>query len=345
MGIMPVAEAATPAASSIDKEGFNIITSPLPLKLTTAPGRTVTIQLRMKNQGNQPEGIKVGLMKFGATGESGTPDLFNLTANDTYASWVHFSPSQFVAQPNVWDTITMTINVPKDAALGYYLAVTFSRAAQPGETGATNLNGSVATLVLLNVDTGHEKRALQIVSFSADHQLYEYLPANFKIRLHNGGDIYIAPAGNIFIARGNKTIDTIDFNDAGGSVLPNANRVFTVPWKNGFPVYQETLIHNKPQPDRHGQPKLHLKWDLGQASKLRIGHYTAKLLVVYNDGNQDVPLQASVSFWVLPWKLMLLALLILVALGFGVWTVGRSLMQGARSGVSRYRRPGSRRGR
>ena len=339
MSFMPLAEAATTSVSSIDKEGFNIITSPLPLKLTTAPGRTVTAQLRMKNQGTQPEGIKMGLMKFGATGESGTPDLFNLTPNDTYASWVHFSPSQFVAQPNVWETVTMTINVPKDAALGYYLAATFSRAAQPGETGATNLNGSVATLVLLNVESGNEKRVLSIASFSADHQLYEYLPANFKVRLHNSGNIYIAPAGNIFISRGNKTVDTLDFNDAGGSVLPSANRVFTVPWSNGFPVYKEVLVNSKPVNDRHGQPKLYLKWDLGQAGKFRFGHYTAKLLAVYNDGSQDVPLQSSVSFWVLPWKIMLLIIVILLALGYGLWTLGRKLFYGARTSAGRYRRP------
>jgi len=81
--------------------GFNVITSPLPIKISTAPGKTIHLQLRIKNQGAQAEGIKVGLMKFAATGTTGTPDLFNLTAKDSYGSWVHFSPQQFTAQPGV----------------------------------------------------------------------------------------------------------------------------------------------------------------------------------------------------------------------------------------------------
>ncbi len=119
-------------------EGFNVITSPLPIKIATQPGKTVDTELRIKNQSNLPEGIKVGLMKFGATGETGRPNLFDLTAKDTYASWVHFSPEKFVAQPNVWNTIKMTINVPPEAGLGYYLAVTFSPSNQPGGRDVTN---------------------------------------------------------------------------------------------------------------------------------------------------------------------------------------------------------------
>jgi hypothetical protein len=317
-------------------EGFNIITSPLPIKLTAQPGQTVQTELRLKNQGTEPETIKVGLMKFGASGEDGQPNLFDISSKDTYASWVHFSPQQFVAQPNVWLSVKMTINVPKDAALGYYMAVTFSRASQPGEKQATNLKGAVATLVLLDVKSANEKRALQIVSFTSNHGLYEYLPTTFKVKLHNSGNIYIAPAGNIFIQRGNTVVDTLNFNEAGGSILPKSNRIFSLDWKNGFPLFKDRIVNDKPVYDKHGA-KRDLKWDFTQVNKFRFGRYTAKLLVVYDNGTHDVPMEATLNFWVLPWKAMLLGLIVIALVGYGVYSATRSTVRKTKQNLGRRR--------
>lgn len=316
-------------------EGFNVVTSPLPIKITTPPGKTVKTELRIKNSGTQAEGIKVGLMKFAASGDNGQPNIYDLTAKDSYGSWVHFSPQQFTAQPNVWYTVTMTIDVPESADLGYYMAVTFSPANQPDVPNATDLKGSAATLVLLNVVTPNQKRALELVSFETDHSLYEYLPVNFRIKVHNSGNIYIAPSGNIFIQKGNTTVSTLDFNAAGGSVLPDSNRVFKESWKDGFPLYVDRVVDGKPVPDKKGIPKQSLTWDVSHASKFRFGHFNAKLLAVYDDGKQDVPLEATVSFWVLPWKLMLVGLLILLVVGFGIYSAVRSAGRKARAGLKR----------
>ncbi len=324
-------QAATP-------EGFNLITSPLPIKLSTTPGQTVETELRLKNQGTQPEDIKIGLMKFGATGESGVPNLFDLTPKDTYASWVHFSPQQFTAQPNVWMSVKMTINVPPEAGLGYYMAVTFSRASQPGAQHATNLKGAVATLVLLDIKSPNEQRHLKLVDFTASHGLYEYLPASFSVKLHNSGNIYIAPTGNIFISRGGKPTDTVNFNEAGGSVLPGSNRVIKATWTNGFPVYKDRIVDGKPVIGAHAIPKQDLKWDFTHLNKFRIGHYTAKLLAVYDDGKQDVPIEASVGFWVVPWKLFLMIIAALVLLD-RIFVLIRLTLRKARGRVAKPGKP------
>jgi hypothetical protein len=47
-----------------------------------------------------------------------------------------------------------------------------------------------------------------------------------------------------------------------------------------------------------------LQWNWADASKLRWGKYTAKLLFVYDDGKRDVPVEGEVSFWVIPWRLV-----------------------------------------
>lgn len=327
-----------PAQAVTADDGFNVITSPLPIKLATTPGKTVETELRIKNLRTQPEVIKVGLMKFGASGESGQPDLADLSSKDTYASWVHFSPAQFTAEPNVWKTVKMTINVPPEASLGYYLAVTFSRASQSKEKSASSVKGAVATLVLLDTKTGNEKFELQLVNFSTERGLYEYLPATFKVKVRNSGNIHIAPGGNIFIERGGKPVDTLNFNSAGGSVLPNSNRIFTIPWDNGFPLYKDRLVNGKPVPDEKARPKQDLTWNFSQANKFRIGHYSAKLLVVYDNGKQDVPLEATVGFWVLPWKLLLAGAVLVALIGFGIFAFARSVIRKTKGGVSRYRR-------
>lgn len=325
------------AAVAPPKEGFNIITSPLPIKLSTEPGKTVETELRMKNQNSQPEVIKVGLMKFGATGESGQPNLFDITPKDTYASWVHFSPDTFVAEPGVWKTVKVTINVPTSAELGYYLAVTFSRASQTSDKKASSFKGSVATLILLDVNSSNAVRELQLVSFTSARGLYEYLPATFNVKLRNKGNIYLAPVGNIFINRSGKIVDTLNFNEAGGSVLPKSNRVFVVKWEQGFPVFKDRIVNGKPVPGKHSLEQ-DLKWDIKDISKFRIGRYSAKLLVVYDNGKQDVPMESTLNFWVIPWKLMLLSLVIIGLLGYGFYSVTRSAFTKTKGGVSKIRR-------
>ncbi|MDB5169138.1 MAG: exported protein of unknown function [Candidatus Saccharibacteria bacterium] len=331
-------QAVSLPAASAAQEGFNILTSPLPIKLTTAPGKTVSAELRLKNQSNSNETIKVGLMRFGAQGDLGRPNLFDLTPKDTYANWVHFSPSQFVAEPGVWKTVKMTIDVPSDASLGYYMAVTFGRAAQAGQADATNVKGAAATLVLLDVHTGNEVRKLQLVDFSSQHKLYEYLPASFNIRVRNSGNIYLAPTGNIFIQRGSKPVSTIVFNEAGGSVLPSSNRQFSVAWKSGFPLFTDKVVNGKPVLDKKGNPVQELRWKFSDADKFRFGHYTAKLLLVYDNGQNDVPLESELSFWVLPWKILLVLFVIFLVVAYGIWTLSRSLLGKAKSGARKIRR-------
>ena len=65
-------------------------------------------------------------MKFGAYGDSGKPQILERGPGDDYFDWVKFDRPTFDAPANVWQTIKMTINVPKSAAFGYYYAVVFT---------------------------------------------------------------------------------------------------------------------------------------------------------------------------------------------------------------------------
>lgn len=47
--------------------------------------------------------------------------------------------------------------------------------------------------------------------------------------------------------------------------------------------------------------------------------------MIYSDGNREIPVQAEVSFWVIPWTLIIVGLIILLVLGFGLYAIFRSV--------------------
>ena len=288
--------------------GFAAEISPLPILLETKPGTTVGTDLRVNNPSAHDEQLKVELKTFTQNGPNGTVVLHDPTPADDYLNWVSFSKTVFDAPAGLWQTIHMTINVPSTAAFGYYFAVEFTQANPPktqSGTPGTALQGAVASFVLLNATAPGEIKQMQVTSFTADHHIYEFLPVNFSVRLHNSGNIYAAASGNIFIMRGKHQVAALTINANHGLVIPNSNRLFTVSWSDGFPVYKTVYGSNGlPLSGKNGQTVQKLSWNFSQISKLRFGHYTAQLALVYNDGQRDVPITGSLSFWVIPWRLL-----------------------------------------
>jgi hypothetical protein len=304
----------------------NLSTSPLPINLSMTPGSSVSTDIRIKNGNSSTEKLKVSLMKFSAYGEEGRPALADREPGDDYFDWVQFNTPVFDAPPNEWKTIKMTINAPKTAAFGYYYAVVFSRANETKKADKGNLLlGSTAVLVLVDVKVPNAKRSMGLASFSADKRSYEFLPANFKIRLHNNGNVHLLPRGNIFISRGNKQVATLTVNTQRGNILPNSNRIYSASWDDGFPVYVNREAGGKLTLDKAGKPITDLKWDFTKAPKLKFGHYTAQLLVAYDNGKQDVPVEATLSFWVIPWRILGVLLVVALLIGVGLWSTGKSI--------------------
>src|SRR3989344_885055 len=306
--------------------GFSLTTSPPPINLTPPPGKPVSTELRVKNNSTDSQKLKVSLYKFSVNDQSEV-QISEPAPSDEYIKWVSFNPQTFEAAPNEWRTIKMSIDVPKDAALGYYYAVGFSAADAPKATpGAATLQGQVITFVLLDVQVPGAQRELKVTSFKANRSTYEFLPVTFTVTVANTGNIHLVPSGNIFVTRGDKTFATLSINPGQGNILPNSSRTFTVEWKDGFPLYEP-----KTGPD--GNPLINpktnsvetqLKWDFDNPlSKFRIGKYNAKLVMIYDDGQRDVPIEGSLSFWVLPWRILAVFVLILGLLGFFIYRYWR----------------------
>jgi hypothetical protein len=307
-------------------QGTSLTTSPISVDLAAKPGTSVSTTLQVLNNNSQPLNVTVQVDTFRASGTSGQAQILKPKPSDDFINWASFSSNSFVAQPGVWTPIKMTINVPSYAALGYYYAVLFKPSVVVNSTAHANvLKASNAILVLLNAQTANEHPSVVVTSFKSDKKVYEYLPASFSIDVYNNGNIFLPPTGEIYISNNssfNGIIDSLNINTELGKVLPGTSRIYTVQWTDGFPVFVQKTIAGQPVTDKHGKAIEQLKWDFSQAHKLRFGKYYAKMVLVYNNGTQDIPAVAMVSFWVIPWKLIIgFILLIAILVGSVIFIV------------------------
>jgi hypothetical protein len=311
--------------------GSTITTSPVAVDVSATPGSTSSTNLQVQNNAPTPIGISVKLKEFKAVGESGQAQIVTPPPGDSSASWVHFSQTSFIAQPGIWNNVVMKVSLPKTAAFGYYYAVLFSpQAIVNGVVGNSDtVKGSNAILVLLDAHVANENNTLAVQSFTVDKSSYQYLPVNFGVTVHNAGNIFTVPEGDIYISRteDGPTINTLDINAGQGNVLPGTNRIFPASWDNGFPSYRPKRVDGQIISNKQGKPIEQLTWNFSNITKFRFGKYYAHLVLVYNNGIRDVPINGEVSFWVVPWMLVVgivvFSLLILV----GLWTLVRSILR------------------
>ena len=238
-GVLIASVAQAPAVLAA-APGFNFNVSPPSVAVETIPGEPITVDIRLQNEGTIPESVATKLMKFTPQGESGVPDLRNLTATDDFANWAVISPATFTAEPNEWKTVHLTISPPKTAAFGYYYAVQFSRAdtGKLLEKGKSNVIGAVASLILLDVKAPGAIRNVHVAEFSTKSRVQEFLPVDFNVRLNNVGNTHVGVRGSIAISKDGKQVGQVEVNSTKGYILPQSYRNFTTSWNDGTPVYQ-----------------------------------------------------------------------------------------------------------
>ena len=330
-----LAAAAAAGTSVFAADGSTITTSPISVDLSAAPGSTATTNLQVENNASQPIGISVKLRLFKAAGENGQAQILPAPPGDASVSWVHFSRTAFTAEPGVWNNVTMTVDLPKTAAFGYYYAVLFVPNVDVNSPGpATNtVKGANAVLVLLNAHVPNENNRLDVENYRVDKASHQYLPVNFSVTVRNRGNIFTVPKGDIYISRtpNGPALDTLDLNSGAGNVLPGSSRVFQAQWSDGFPVYQLKRVNGQIVSDKQGKPVQQLSWDINKVGKFRYGKYYAHLVLVYNDGSRDIPIDGEVSFWVIPWLLLAVLVLVLGLVLIGLWTIAKHVIKRLRT--------------
>lgn len=296
----------SPAPQAV--QPVNLTVSPISINLVTDPGRAASTPIKIRNNSDKAEYLRLRLNTFIANSSGNAPLIREFDPSDPSQKWLSFSETQFRIDPGEWKTVQLNFNPPETAALGYYYAVLVERQSEADrEEGSSLIAGVPAILVLTEVSSPLARKQLELVSFTVTKSVYEYLPTQFEVVIRNSGNIQTMPIGDIFIDGQHKNdIGIMQLNPAKGVILPGTERTFYVNWEDGFPSYSISK-------DEFGKEKKGLNWDFSNVQNFRIGKFTATTLFVYDDGERDIPTEASVSFWVLPWKLMAL-FIVLVAL-------------------------------
>lgn len=313
--VVVLASVSVLRAQDNQDSGFALQVTPSPLVATIKPGESSTLELVIRNSANETQELKMGMRSFTVDEQSGQVDLGNAEPADV-KSFVSFAEPNFTLDAGEILIQKITIKTPTDAAFTYSFAITIGRQnPTPSNGSTTTIEGSVAVFTLLSVDRQGAERKFELSQMSASKKMYEYLPADFSIKLRNTGNTLVQPKGTIYIQRGSNDaspLATIPLNPTSGYILPNTNRILTSSWNEGFPHYETKTDEST------GQSKRTLVWNWGDLSKLRIGKYTAKVVAVYDDGLRDVPVVAEVTFWVMPWRIILVFFVIVLLFVIGL---------------------------
>jgi hypothetical protein len=311
--------------------GLSLTLSPVFLNLTAYTGKTVKSSIKLTNNNTFAERYKLSVIKFqpDEKGESIVPIEDNV--GDETLDWIRILKPEVVVQAQSSATVQFEVKVPEYAFLGYYFGISVQRAKEQfARTDTTKVVGQAIMPIMLDVvragdkgplfvdgDTGVYKRA-ELVSFTTSSWWYEYLPAEFEVKFKNTGKVHLVPFGNILIQQADMDLGTLKFNESGGNTLPGVTRTYTASWNDGFIVREPVKKGSEFVTDKDGNKTYHtvVRWD--SLTKMRIGKYTARAIVVFHNGRNDVPLEALVSFWVIPWKIILIIALVLALLLFGI---------------------------
>lgn len=302
---------------SQENEGLNLTVTPVLIDLVAEPGKKLSEKLRVKNNMNQEINVVVKVNKLEPRGEQGDAVPTEPDGTEDYLNWMTFDKSSYTISPREWADIRFVIEIPEDAAFGYYYALRLTSSTGVESETQNSIQGEIIVPVLLKIDNDGAKAEANLVEFKATKNINEYMPVDFLTRISNTGNIHIKPRGNIFIKGNNgKEIDNIEVNQGGGNILPNSIREFDASWSDGFIVREEVTENGAVVLDQNGRKVTRLKFQWNKLTDFRFGKYTASLLMAYDDGQKDIPIVATTTFWIIPYKFLSILFISVILLVF-----------------------------
>jgi hypothetical protein len=308
-------------------QGYDVTISPVFFDLSGNPGDKLTQKIKIRNNTTSPIPIKLSVNKL--SGDLNGNLTLSKDKNDYTLSWIKFENETVVLKPLEWTEIPFTIEVPKDAAYGYYwtIALTQDNTSPLAKTGVS-LTGAAAVPVLLDVKKPGAKMQGKVVKFIADSSYYEYPPVKLSLTFENTGNVHVRPHGNVFIKDiFGRQVGLLELNVGQGTVLPNSIRTFDAVWDDGFITREVKTVGGQPKLDRNGKPETQLKIKWEKVLDLRIGSYTATGIIVISTATRDIPFEVQTSFFVFPWKVVIIAILFIIFAGIGFYSSLRNFIK------------------
>ena len=280
LGLVFVPTGTLYAQASDASEGLEI--SPALIEVNGDANKAYTLDISVHNVTKYALNFSGSVDDFGAKDETGQPSII-IDSNDTLPTsikdWVEAIPS-FRLEANETKKLSVSLFIPPGAEPGGHYGVIRFTGKSPDETGTIGQVASAGTLILIRV-SGDIKETLELSSLdiTKDNKkgtMFESGPLTFVSRFTNTGSVHVKPIGQIEIRDSFGHSNVIPVNAAGGNILPGSTRRF--------------------------ESNLNTSW--------MFGHYTADLSIAYGTTGQAIV--RTISFWVIPYKLILVGLLVLV---------------------------------
>jgi len=292
--------------TTAQESSTGLIAAPPFISENIGSGAEIEEKIRITNHRDTDEDIYIVSREIGIdqNGDFYTPEGLEEGATSIFEQegWLTFEPRQFFLKRGEGQLVTVRIQMPENLPTkGYYLEL--AATTQPPEAGErqVGLAPEIAIPIAINyIGIGEEIRNLEIVSFKTDRVLYEYPPVKFETHLSNKGNVHIIPVGQIFISRNREFKDnegSLGFNEGGQRIFAQAGRRFENIWKEAFIIREDS-----------GE----IKVDWNKLTEFRIGKYYAQLNVAWDGKEGKEYISAETSFWVFPWKILIVILLIVL---------------------------------
>ena len=272
------------------QESLTLSVTPPLFQLAAVKGQAWQSSVKVVNSNSFPITIYANPVNFAPVGEEGRgqfiPIFENDTGGQTLAEWITVTNEAIEIPAETSKDIPFIVNVPENAAPGGHFAAILIGTKPPENNGATAVRTSqvVSSLFFLSIDGDViEKGAIR--EFSVNDGFVPKPEVTFLLRFQNEGNVHVRPQGEIKILNmwgKERGVIPINHGSHFGNVLPDTVRKFDFSWK-------------------------------GESSISDIGRHTAVVTLGYgNKARQTVSQQ--VSFWVIPVKLTISALLVLLTL-------------------------------
>lgn len=286
------------------------------------PGDVLTYEVKVINDRHYEKTVYFSSQNFVASqDEDGSQEFVEEDEPTGLASWITPMVDSMYLEPREEKKLPLVISIPKDAEPGSHTAVFWTGDIRPDEEGGVvGVAGTVGVLFLINV-SGDIIEDAEILEFNYYDKFQNRLPVEFFTRVQNKGTVHFQPAGQIEI-KGlfGRTVATIDPNPLEANVLPNSVRKYDSWWTKAPPT--EEIV------------------DEGFFSALKnevtnfgLGPYKAHLTLDYGRYSEKTAYASTDSFWVVPWRTLLVATIILLIVLFGIKMYNKTI---AKSAVKKY---------
>lgn len=262
-------------------ENNDIVLEPAKIEVSVDPGSSATKILRITNRTNKLKKFSIDIEDF--TGSKDISKTVILLGNEKgpYSLRDYFAPEtrEFVLKPKQQISLPITITIPSDAQPGGLFGSILVSAinVEQGSTGASGaaIVPRLGALFFVRVngevnEDGYLEK-FSVVNSQGKKKLFyqENEKLGFELLFRNNGNVHLSPYGFI-------TVSNVAGTEIGKTqILP----FFAMP---------DSLRYIK------------IDWQ----KKVVFGRY--KATVSLNRGYDDIVDEQSVTFWVIPWKILLM---------------------------------------